>query len=43
MTTEPNLSSADDQKLVKSAKDGDMAAYEELVARHRDKNFRAGL
>lgn len=39
MTTEPNLSSADDKNLVKSAKGGDMAAYEELVARHRDKIF----
>ncbi len=39
MTTEPNPTSADDQKLVKSAKGGDMAAYEELVARHRDKIF----
>ena len=39
MTTEPNPSTVDDQKLVKSAKDGDTAAYEELVARHRDKIF----
>ena len=39
MTTEPKPSSADDQQLVKSAKGGDMAAYEELVARHRDKIF----
>ena len=39
MTTEPNHSSADDVKLVKSAKDGDTAAFEELVARHRDKIF----
>ena len=39
MTTEPNPSSADDVKLVKSAKGGDMVAFEELVARHRDKIF----
>lgn len=39
MTTESNNSSTDDVSLVKAAKDGDMAAYEELVARHRDKIF----
>jgi len=39
MTTESNNSSAEDVALVKAAKDGDMAAYEELVARHRDKIF----
>jgi RNA polymerase sigma-70 factor, ECF subfamily len=39
MATEPNQPASDDQKLVASAKNGDMAAYEELVARHRDKIF----
>src|SRR5947207_3461708 len=32
-------SSADDQTLVKAAQQGDMGAFEELVARHRDKIF----
>jgi RNA polymerase sigma-70 factor, ECF subfamily len=32
-------SSASDEQLVKAAKDGDMAAFEELVARHRDKIY----
>jgi RNA polymerase sigma-70 factor (ECF subfamily) len=32
-------SSADDQTLVKSAQQGDMGAFEELVARHRDKIY----
>jgi len=32
-------SSADDQTLVRAAQRGDMAAFEELVARHRDKIF----
>jgi len=32
-------SSADDQALVKSAQQGDMGAFEELVARHRDKIY----
>ena len=32
-------SSADDQALVKAAQDGDMAAFEELVARHRDRVY----
>src|SRR5580692_8614898 len=31
--------SADDQQLVKLAKRGDMGAFEELVARHRDKIY----
>src|SRR5215467_8116206 len=32
-------SSADDQTLVKAAQQGDMGAFEELVARHRDKIY----
>jgi RNA polymerase sigma-70 factor (ECF subfamily) len=34
-----NYSSADDAALVKDAQKGDMAAFEELVARHRDKLY----
>src|SRR5512143_3169486 len=37
--TELDHSSADDQALVKAAQKGDMAAFEELVARHRDKIY----
>src|SRR5678816_2320923 len=32
-------SSADDRALVQAAQQGDMAAFEELVARHRDKIY----
>jgi RNA polymerase sigma-70 factor (ECF subfamily) len=32
-------SSADDQTLVRAARRGDMAAFEELVARHRDRVY----
>src|SRR5215471_13512357 len=32
-------SSSDDQTLVRAAQRGDMAAFEELVARHRDKIY----
>src|SRR5436853_4636481 len=32
-------SSASDETLVKAAQKGDMAAFEELVARHRDKIY----
>ena len=32
-------SSADDQALVRAAQRGDMAAFEELIARHRDKVY----
>src|SRR5215208_7038927 len=32
-------SSADDRTLVQAAQQGDMAAFEELVARHRDKIY----
>src|ERR1700742_874711 len=34
-----DYSSASDQQLVAAAKRGDMAAFEELVARHRDKIY----
>ncbi|HEV2209557.1 MAG TPA: sigma-70 family RNA polymerase sigma factor [Verrucomicrobiae bacterium] len=37
--TEINYSSAEDAALVRSAQSGDMAAFEELVARHRDKIY----
>src|SRR5438309_5553681 len=37
--TEKDHSSADDRALVLSAREGDMAAFEELVARHRDKIY----
>src|SRR3974377_1904551 len=37
--TAKDHSSADDQALVGLAQRGDMAAFEELVARHRDKIY----
>ena len=37
--TEKDHSSTEDPALVKAAQRGDMAAFEELVARHRDKVF----
>src|SRR3981081_1973676 len=37
--TEKDHSSTDDKALVRSAQRGDMRAFEELVARHRDKIF----
>src|SRR5437764_8061056 len=37
--TENDQSSADDKALVRAAQRGDMAAFEELVARHRDRIF----
>ena len=37
--TEKEYSSAEDQALVRAAQRGDMAAFEELVARHRDKIY----
>jgi RNA polymerase sigma-70 factor (ECF subfamily) len=37
--TEKDHSSADDVALVRAAQKGDMAAFEELVARHRDKIY----
>ena len=36
-------SSADDQELVRGAQKGDMGAFEELVARHRDKIYARAL
>src|SRR5712664_2187583 len=36
-------SSADDRELVRSAQKGDMGAFEELVARHRDKIYARAL
>ena len=39
MTSNINYSTAKDEELVKAAQKGDMAAFEELVARHRDKIF----
>ena len=37
--TEKDYSSTADDKLVRAAQRGDMAAFEELVARHRDKIY----
>jgi RNA polymerase sigma-70 factor (ECF subfamily) len=37
--SEKDHSSADDQTLVRAAQRGDMQAFEELVARHRDKIY----
>src|SRR5512140_2932068 len=37
--TEKAQSSADDQALVRAAQKGDVTAFEELVARHRDKIY----
>ena len=37
--TEKTYSSAEDPALVRAAQRGDMAAFEELVARHRDKLY----
>src|SRR5690242_13043377 len=39
MKSELDHSSASDEHLVGAAKKGDMAAFEELVARHRDKIY----
>ena len=39
MTTENETSSLDDKSLVGAAQAGDMQAFEELVARHRDKVY----
>ncbi len=41
--TEKDYSLAEDQKLVRAAQKGDMAAFEELVARHRDKIYARAL
>src|SRR5947199_5099158 len=37
--SEKEHSSSDDQTLVRAAQKGDMGAFEELVARHRDKIY----
>ncbi len=37
--TEGDSTAPDDQSLVRAAQEGDMVAYEELVARHRDKIY----
>jgi RNA polymerase sigma-70 factor (ECF subfamily) len=37
--SEKDYSSAEDQALVRAAQKGDMVAFEELVARHRDKIY----
>jgi len=37
--TEKDHSSTEDRTLVQAAQKGDMGAFEELVARHRDKIF----
>src|SRR5437773_12216984 len=37
--TDNDHSSADDKSLVQAAQKGDMGAFEELVARHRDKIY----
>ena len=39
MTSKLNYSTAKDEELVKAAQKSDMAAFEELVARHRDKIY----
>src|SRR3954470_23030752 len=39
MAQKPDFSTAVDPELVKLAQKGDMAAFEELVARHRDKIY----
>src|SRR5512136_2981021 len=37
--TDREHASSDDQSLVRQAQQGDMSAFEELVARHRDKIY----
>src|SRR5688572_33318547 len=39
MTSKLDYSTAIDEVLVKAAQQGDMAAFEELLARHRDKIY----
>jgi RNA polymerase sigma-70 factor, ECF subfamily len=39
MSANADLSAETDEVLVKAAKDGEMSAFEELVARHRDKIY----
>src|SRR5713226_2298442 len=39
MATQPDNASTSDEKLVRAAQNGDTVAFEELVARHRDKIY----
>ena len=39
MATQPDNTNVSDEKLVRGAQKGDMVAFEELVARHRDKLY----
>src|SRR5712664_937848 len=39
MATQPDNTKVSDEKLVRGAQKGDMVAFEELVARHRDKLY----
>jgi RNA polymerase sigma-70 factor (ECF subfamily) len=39
MATQPDNTKVGDEKLVRGAQKGDMVAFEELVARHRDKIY----
>src|SRR5947209_11515979 len=39
MATQPDKSAIGNEKLVRAAQKGDMVAFEELVARHRDKIY----
>src|SRR6267143_545609 len=39
MATQPDNTKVSDEKLVRGAQRGDMVAFEELVARHRDKIY----
>src|SRR5256885_10447570 len=39
MATQPDNASISDEKLVRKAQKGEMDAFEELVARHRDKIY----
>src|SRR6267378_130176 len=39
MASQPDNASTSDEKLVRAAQRGDMVAFEELVARHRDKIY----
>ena len=39
MATQPDNTNVSDEKLVRRAQRGDMVAFEELVARHRDKIY----
>ncbi|MDB6019498.1 MAG: polymerase subunit sigma-24 [Pedosphaera sp.] len=43
MKNDKDHSSANDEALVEAAKQGDMGAFEELVARHRDKIYARAL